>query len=68
MGGSIKAATFTSVMERDSAQLGNPLLPLLVVAVRGSARKVDHMVYANSWPKNTDSFIACLSSLHIYLS
>jgi hypothetical protein len=50
IGGSTKALLSTIVTP--AADTENKLLPALVIAVRGSASKVDHMVNANSRPRN----------------
>ena len=49
----------TVTEELDRKELKNPFLPLVVVAIRGSDGKMDHMVNANSKPKNASSFIVC---------
>lgn len=59
IGGSRKVATMVTVTELDRERLKNPFLPLIVVAIRGSDSKMDHMVNANSKPKNASSFIVC---------
>ena len=46
-----------TVTELDRKQPKHPFLPLVVVAIRGSDSKVDHMVNANSKPKSASSFI-----------
>ena len=48
-----------TVTALDRNQPKDPFLPLVVVAIRGSDSKVDHMVNANSKPKNASSFIVC---------
>ena len=45
--GTTKATTFTLVDEASPRQTSNPFLPLLVVAIKGTTSRVDHMVYAN---------------------
>lgn len=59
IGGSRKVATMVTVTELDGKQSKNPFLPLVVVAIRGSDSKMDHMVNANGKPRNADSFIVC---------
>ena len=59
IGGSRKGATMVTVTEPDGKQSKNPFLPLVVVAIRGSDGKMDHMVNANSEPKNANPFIVC---------
>ena len=54
VGGSRKATTFTTVTEEPASKLDqsrNSFLPLLVVSIRGSKGKVDHMVNANCRPR-----------------
>ena len=48
-----------TVTELNRKQPRNPFLPVVVVAIRGSDSKLDHMVNANSKPKNASSFIVC---------
>ncbi|KAF4982511.1 hypothetical protein FZEAL_1882 [Fusarium zealandicum] len=51
--GTVKAMTSTVV----EPVAESDLLPVLVIAVRGSANKMDHIVNANSGPKATDDFL-----------
>jgi hypothetical protein len=55
--GTVKAMTTTIVVPRDDSELDNEFLPLMVVAVRGSASQVDHMVNANAKPKSVSPFV-----------
>ncbi|PYH91085.1 hypothetical protein BO71DRAFT_332999 [Aspergillus ellipticus CBS 707.79] len=53
--GTVKAVTFTII---DHATLsGNGIFPLMMVAIRGTASTVDHMVNVNGTPRNADIFI-----------
>lgn len=66
IGGGIKA-TAISVITRDASnERVNPILPLLVVAVRGSASNVDHMVNANGTPRPAAQLF--VSGLFLFLS
>lgn len=61
--GTVKAITAT-VIERTGSGGINELMPVLVIAIRGSASKMDHIVNANSGPKNAGSYIVgCFYSL-----
>lgn len=51
--------TLTTVTQQDREQSKTPLLPLVVIGIRGSHSKVDHMVNANNQPKSAGSFIVC---------
>ncbi|KAF5613119.1 alpha beta-hydrolase [Fusarium subglutinans] len=62
--GTVKLITSTVV----EAKAGSPMtdsLPVLVLAIRGSASKMDHIVNANAQPRTTESFISkgCLDDL-----
>ncbi|KAG8673311.1 hypothetical protein FPOAC2_06754 [Fusarium poae] len=55
--GTVKVITST-VVETTSNHVGkSDLLPVLVLAIRGSASKMDHIVNANSRPRPTRGFI-----------
>ncbi|PYH86891.1 alpha/beta-hydrolase [Aspergillus uvarum CBS 121591] len=54
--GTVKAATFTTVDLKDTSS-GNELLPVLVIAIRGTASTVDHIVNINSKPQEASHFI-----------
>ncbi|KAM5386868.1 hypothetical protein ACJZ2D_000161 [Fusarium nematophilum] len=53
--GNVKALT-TTVIE-PVGEGGDNMLPVLVVAIRGSASKMDHIVNANARPKGIEGFI-----------
>lgn len=61
--GTVKLITSTVI----EAKAGSPTTdssPVLVLAIRGSASKMDHIVNANAQPRTTESFIvSCLSPL-----
>ncbi|KAF5581761.1 alpha beta-hydrolase [Fusarium pseudocircinatum] len=60
--GTVKLITSTVI----EAKAGSPTtdsLPVLVLAIRGSASKMDHIVNANAQPKTTEGFIGCLEDL-----
>ncbi|RAH70136.1 alpha/beta-hydrolase [Aspergillus aculeatinus CBS 121060] len=63
--GTVKAATFTTVDLQEISN-GNELLPVLVIAIRGTASTVDHIVNINSKPHDASHFIVsqwfCLHS------
>ncbi|OJJ33423.1 hypothetical protein ASPWEDRAFT_174830 [Aspergillus wentii DTO 134E9] len=52
--GTVKAVTFTIVTPKGCS---NKLLPVLIIAIRGTASRVDHMVNINNEPRNAASFI-----------
>lgn len=54
--GTVKAITAT-VIKRTGSDDINELMPVLVISIRGSASKMDHIVNANSDPKNAGSYI-----------
>ncbi|KAE8384136.1 hypothetical protein BDV23DRAFT_177281 [Aspergillus alliaceus] len=54
--GTIKAVSFSCVSATVPGTAENGL-PVLIVAIRGSASAVDHMVNANHEPRNADNFI-----------
>ncbi|ESU08957.1 hypothetical protein FGSG_04173 [Fusarium graminearum PH-1] len=55
--GTVKVITST-VIEKTPEDVGeSDLLPVLVLAIRGSASKMDHIVNANSRPRSTRGFI-----------
>ncbi|KAM5439232.1 hypothetical protein McanCB21832_001510, partial [Microsporum canis] len=57
VGGTVKAMISTIVAPRDGVDPDNKFSPTLVIAVRGSASPVDHMVNANAEPKSVANFI-----------
>jgi hypothetical protein len=54
--GTVKAITATVIEPTGSDDI-DKLMPVLVIAIRGSASKMDHIVNANSGPKNAESYI-----------
>ncbi|KAF5721166.1 alpha beta-hydrolase [Fusarium mundagurra] len=60
--GTVKLITST-VIEAKAGSPATDSLPVLVLAIRGSASKMDHIVNANAQPRTTDSFIGCLGDL-----
>ncbi|RSM12705.1 hypothetical protein CDV31_006172 [Fusarium ambrosium] len=56
--GTVKALKSTVVEPVAKPSVGDGLLPTLIVAVRGSASKMDHIVNANSQPRATEMFIS----------
>ncbi|OJJ96175.1 hypothetical protein ASPACDRAFT_1891107 [Aspergillus aculeatus ATCC 16872] len=56
LNGTVKAATFTTVDLQEISN-GNELLPVLVIAIRGTASTVDHIVNINSKPQDASHFI-----------
>jgi hypothetical protein len=58
--GTIKAVSFSHVSPIDP-ETADKDLPVLVVAIRGSASAVDHMVNANYQPQDTGDFIVSLA-------
>ena len=58
--GTVKALKSTVVEPVAKSSHGDHLLPALVIAVRGSASKMDHIVNANSRPQVTEKFIVRL--------
>lgn len=59
--GTVKALKSTVVEPVAESSLDDHLLPVLVIAVRGSASKMDHIVNANSRPQATGKFIVRVS-------
>ncbi|KAF4966664.1 hypothetical protein FSARC_5653 [Fusarium sarcochroum] len=55
--GTVKAITSTIVGPVTDPETESDLLPVLVIAIRGSANKMDHIVNANSRAKATENFI-----------
>ncbi|KAF5025920.1 hypothetical protein F66182_1955 [Fusarium sp. NRRL 66182] len=55
--GTVKAITSTSVEPAIDSEATHELLPVLMIAIRGSASKMDHIVNANSRSKATEGFI-----------
>ncbi|QGI69194.1 hypothetical protein CEK26_013151 [Fusarium fujikuroi] len=65
--GTVKLITSTVI----EAKAGSPTTdssPVLVLAIRGSASKMDHIVNANAQPRTTESFISkgCLEDLEAH--
>ncbi|RAL11932.1 alpha/beta-hydrolase [Aspergillus homomorphus CBS 101889] len=54
--GTVKAATFTTVESKDTSNKDG-LPPVLVIAIRGTASTVDHIVNINSRPQDAGKFI-----------
>ncbi|KAH6952683.1 Alpha/Beta hydrolase protein [Fusarium avenaceum] len=63
--GTVKAITAT-VIERTGSDDINELMPVLVISIRGSASKMDHIVNANSDPKNAGSYIHGTSDIEAH--
>lgn len=62
--GAVKAVTFTSVTPRETSSTSTSL-PVLIVAIRGTASRIDHMVNINNQPRDASSFIvSCPGKLH----
>lgn len=59
MGGATKATTFILVDKAASQQASNSFLPVLVIAVRGTASSIDHMVNINSQAKDASCLYVC---------
>lgn len=59
--GTVKALRSTVVEPVAQPGLDDHPLPTLVIAVRGSASKMDHIVNANSRPRATEMFIVRVS-------
>ncbi|KAK3361663.1 Alpha/Beta hydrolase protein [Lasiosphaeria ovina] len=58
VGGTVKTLTSTVVSPlADAVDNDNALLPVLVIAVRGTVTKVDHMVNANGRPVDAAAFV-----------
>ncbi|GIJ86995.1 hypothetical protein Asppvi_005894 [Aspergillus pseudoviridinutans] len=57
IGGTVKALSCTVVEPLSGRGTLNTFLPVLVIAVRGSASKMDHMVNANGRPRDANGFI-----------
>ncbi|KAM5457932.1 hypothetical protein McanCB49686_002359, partial [Microsporum canis] len=64
VGGTVKAMISTIVAPRDGVDPDNKFSPTLVIAVRGSASPVDHMVNANAEPKSVANFIVGSLPIH----
>ncbi|CVL09708.1 hypothetical protein FPRO04_06519 [Fusarium proliferatum] len=63
--GTVKLITSTVI----EAKAGSPTTdssPVLVLAIRGSASKMDHIVNANAQPRTTESFMGCLEDLEAH--
>ncbi|KAF5966883.1 hypothetical protein FBULB1_11437 [Fusarium bulbicola] len=62
--GTVKLITST-IIEAKAGSSTTDSLPVLVLAIRGSASKMDHIVNANAQPRTTESFISkgCLDDL-----
>ncbi|KAG7407445.1 hypothetical protein ACKAV7_012454 [Fusarium commune] len=63
--GTVKLITSTVVEEKTGSRTIDSL-PVLVLAIRGSASKMDHIVNANAQPKTTEGFIGCLEGLRAH--
>lgn len=61
-GGATKATAFTLVGTGASQKASNPFLPVLVIAVRGTASSIDHIVNVNSQAKNASCLFVCPSA------
>jgi hypothetical protein len=61
IGRATKATAFTLVDKASSQQTSNPFLPVLVIAVRGTASNIDHIVNVNSQAKNASCLFVCRS-------
>lgn len=59
LGGTVKALTVTVVSPRLEWERQNPFLPALVIAIRGSASKTDHLVNANGERKDAQHLLVC---------
>lgn len=59
MGGATKATTFTLVDKAASQEDSNLFLPVLVIAVRGTASSIDHIVNINSQAKDAGCLYVC---------
>ncbi|KAH7157174.1 Alpha/Beta hydrolase protein [Dactylonectria macrodidyma] len=57
LGGSVKAWTSTVVTPATELTTPSEFLPVLVIAIRGSASKMDHVVNANERPRAAGHFI-----------
>lgn len=63
-GGTVKAMTFTSVTPRETSSTST-FLPVMIVAIRGTKSRVDHMVNINNQPRDATSFIvSCPGQFH----
>ncbi|RYC90821.1 hypothetical protein BFJ63_vAg6438 [Fusarium oxysporum f. sp. narcissi] len=62
--GTVKLITSTIIEAKTGSRIIESL-PVLVLAIRGSASKMDHIVNANAQPRTTESFISkgCLEDL-----
>ncbi|KAF5652837.1 hypothetical protein F25303_2843 [Fusarium sp. NRRL 25303] len=65
--GTVKLITST-VIEAKAGSATTDSSPVLVLAIRGSASKMDHIVNANAQPRTTESFISkgCLEDLEAH--
>ena len=55
-GGTVKEVTFTSVTPRDPSSTST-FLPVLIVAIRGTKNRVDHVVNISNQPQDATPFI-----------
>jgi hypothetical protein len=53
----VKAMTATTVAPTTGGREEDGLLPALIIAVRGSASKMDHIVNANHSPRSASTFL-----------
>src|SRR6478735_5112417 len=60
--GTVKLITSTIIEAKTGSRIIESL-PVLVLAIRGSASKMDHIVNANAQPRTTESFIVSSLSL-----
>ena len=56
--GTVKTVVFTTVSPKDSS---SDVGPILVIAIRGSSSKVDHMVNSNGDPRDVKGFLVLLN-------
>ncbi|KAM0348618.1 hypothetical protein ACHAPU_004053 [Fusarium lateritium] len=64
--GTVKAITSTVIEQAADTREINDLLPVLVIAIRGSASKMDHIVNANSRPQRTEGYILGTEGLNAH--
>uniref|UniRef100_A0A0D2Y5A4 Uncharacterized protein n=1 Tax=Fusarium oxysporum (strain Fo5176) TaxID=660025 RepID=A0A0D2Y5A4_FUSOF len=60
--GTVKLITSTIIEAKTGSRIIESL-PVLVLAIRGSASKMDHIVNANAQPRTTESFIRTLKPI-----
>ncbi|KAF5544946.1 alpha beta-hydrolase [Fusarium phyllophilum] len=63
--GTVKLITST-VIEAKTGSPATDSMPVLVLAIRGSASKMDHIVNANAQPRTTESFIGYQEDLRAH--